>query len=116
MRGEVLVFHPPADSYTGNKTDLVKRVVAMGGDRVQIRDGALYLNGKAQQEPYIKEPMQGEFPEHTVAEGCFYTLGDNRNNSHDSRYFGDVPNENRVASVRWIFWSQAWNRIGTAVH
>src|SRR5512136_1206915 len=61
-RGDVVVFHPPSSP----KEDYIKRVVAVAGDTVAVRDGKLWVNGQAQTEPYLKEQIiQGTFPEMT---------------------------------------------------
>jgi signal peptidase I len=116
-RGELAVFHFPPDP----ARNLVKRIVALPGDRVRMRDGRLVLNGKAVAEPYAfyspgqSVPFRDEFPSlrtadpdvepawwstlrrsvHddavTVPPGCVFALGDNRNDSEDSRYWGFVP-------------------------
>ena len=114
LRGDVVVFHPPSPRYTGENTQLVKRVVAVSGDTVEITDGRLILNGKTLQEPYLREPMQGEYPAHQVEPDSMFLLGDNRNNSADSRVFGDVPLKNYVGRVSWIYWSATPGRAGTA--
>ena len=114
-RGDTVVFHPPA-GYRGEKTDLVKRIVGVGGDTVEVRDGVLWLNDKPQVETYVLERMENDFPPHRVAENHYFMLGDNRNNSFDSRFYGDVPRENWVGRVAWIFWSKDLGRIGTAAN
>ncbi len=53
-RGEIVVFRSPEESRAADKTDLIKRVVAVEGDEVEVKDGVLYLNGLAQDEPFIK--------------------------------------------------------------
>ena len=115
QRGDVVVFHPPT-KYNGDKTDLVKRVVALGGDTVEIKDGAFWLNGERQAEPYTLEPAELTYEAHKVADNCLFVLGDNRNNSHDSRFFGDVPSENWVGRVAWICYAKDVRRIGSATH
>ena len=104
MRGDIAVFHPPKN-YTGDKTDLIKRVVGLEGDVIEVKDGALYRNeAKIEEAGYVWEPIDNYFPPHRVAPGCCFMMGDNRNNSHDSRYFGDVPLENYVGRAEVIFW------------
>ncbi len=110
-RGDTVVFIPPSGK--SNKSALIKRVIVLGGDTVEIKNGSLLLNGTPQVEPYIKERIEGDFPPYTVRKGCFFGMGDNRNNSHDSRYLGDIPLENYQGRVTEIFWSEDWSRVGT---
>lgn len=105
--GDVIVFHPP----TSPKEEYIKRVVAVGGDRVSVHDGKLWINGEAMDEPYINEkPMIGTFPEITVPEGSVFAMGDNRNNSGDSRVFGPVPKSSILGKAFFLYWPLA--RIG----
>jgi len=67
---------------------IIKRVIGFEGDKIEIKNGVLYLNGKEKKEPYIKEEILGDYPEITVPKGKVFVMGDNRNNSSDSRAFG----------------------------
>ncbi|WP_397379503.1 signal peptidase I [Paenibacillus sp. YYML68] len=79
----------------------VKRVIAKSGDAVEIKDGQVFLNGQLLDEPYVKEPMYPEPPRTwTVPEGHVFVLGDNRNNSKDSRQIGFVP-FNHVLGIKF---------------
>ncbi len=109
-RCDTVVFKPPGKNDTAR---VISRVIALGGDSVEVKNGELLLNGTPQVEPYINEPIEGDFQLHKVREGRFFVLGDNRNNSHDSRYLGDIPMENYRGRVAEIFWSQDWSRVGT---
>lgn len=109
-RGDVVVFVPPASS---NLTDdLIKRVVGLPGDKLEMKDGKLYVNGEPQEEPYIAEPIQYEFPALTVPEGKMFVLGDNRNRSYDSHEWGfaDLDSVKGKALItywpldRWKYW------------
>ena len=84
----MVVFHSPVNE----DEDLVKRVVAVAGDRVAVKDGTLYVNGVAQEEPYLLEQdfegdVAGDRSSRRVKSSC---MGDNRNNSGDSRFFGPI--------------------------
>jgi signal peptidase I len=106
-RGDMVVFHPPQEHYSGSHSDLIKRLVAVGGESVEIKDGKFWLNGVVQDEPYLAEQrIQGDFPQITVPPGHFFMLGDNRNNSSDSRVFGCVPEGNCIGKAIWIYWAQ----------
>lgn len=102
-RGEIIVFHPPHVKDPAN-TDFIKRVVALENDVVEVSDGVLYLNGIPQNEPFIKEPIDADFPAYRVPKGHVFVMGDNRNNSDDSRYWGPLPLENIVGKAFVIFW------------
>ncbi len=99
--GDVVVF----DSPLHEDEDLVKRVVAVEGDRVAVHDGSLYVNGAAQDEPYLLEQdFRGEESEMVVPDGQVFVLGDNRNNSGDSRIFGPIPRDSIIGSGFVIYW------------
>ncbi|MBN9419488.1 signal peptidase I [bacterium SCN 62-11] len=110
-RGDIVVFSPP-EAYHGNKEDLVKRIVAVGGDVVEVRQGALWLNGTRQNESFIKEPMTGDFAPFKVPADQFFMMGDNRNDSFDSRYWGAVPRANLKGRAVRIIWSREPGRMG----
>ncbi len=101
-RGDVIVFHPPGRP---GSDPFIKRVVAVSGDSVSVHDGALYLNGVAQDEPYIKEhPIEGDYPETIIRPGFVWAMGDNRNNSGDSRVFGPVSLDSIMGEAFAIYW------------
>jgi signal peptidase I len=100
-RGQIVVFRNPRE----DGEDLIKRVVAVAGDQVAVREGKLWVNGEAQDEPYLNEPvMDGSYPETTVPPDMFFAMGDNRNNSGDSRVFGPVPYENILGRAIITYW------------
>lgn len=80
--GDIVTFAYPSDT----SVDFIKRIVAKEGDIVEIKDNHLYINGEKKTEPYINEKEMADFSEVTVPENSFFVLGDNRNNSRDSRY------------------------------
>lgn len=99
--GEVIVFH----SSVTKGEDLVKRVVAVAGDSVAIHDGALYVNGAKKDEPYLKEQnFSGDYPETIIPAGQFFVMGDNRNNSGDSRLFGPIGKDSVIGEAFVIYW------------
>jgi len=102
QRGDIVVFHPPGQN---GSDPFIKRVVAVSGDTIAISGGVLWLNGVLQEEPYLKEhPMQGELPETRIPPGYVWLMGDNRNNSGDSRVFGPVPVKSIIGKAFAIYW------------
>jgi len=86
-RGDIVVFRAPDDFE--HETLYVKRVIGVGGDEIYIHDGNVYLNGEAIVEPYIRNTTDGEFGPYNVPVGSYFMMGDNRNNSLDSRMWRD---------------------------
>ncbi|MCR4441403.1 MAG: signal peptidase I [Peptococcaceae bacterium] len=102
-RGEVIVFKPPASS--GLKEDLIKRLIALPGDTVEIKDGKLYVNGEAKEEPYLNEPIQYTFNKMVVPPGKIFVLGDNRNRSYDSHEWKELADLDSVKGKAFItYW------------
>jgi signal peptidase I len=99
-RGEIVIFQFPGDQ----SRDFVKRVVGVPGDRIEIRQGQLYVNGEGLEEAYITHPDRGDTPEITVPPDAYYVLGDNRRASNDSRDWGPVPGDNLVGRAWVSFW------------
>lgn len=101
-RGDVIVFHPPGRV---GSDPFIKRIVAIGGDTIEVRDGYLYVNGVRQEEGYIKEyPIVGDFRQTLVPQGSIWAMGDNRNNSGDSRVFGPVSVDAIMGEAFAIYW------------
>ncbi len=128
-RGDVIVFRYPMDI----RQNFVKRVIGVPGDHIHIVDKVVYVNGHALTEPYAQhidahiEPYRDNFPsqpygpvvdraqqmlaanvsngELVVPPGNYFAMGDNRENSLDSRYWGFVPRENIIGKPLVIFWS-----------
>jgi signal peptidase I len=80
-RGDIVIFPYPDNP----ETTYVKRVIGLPGETVEIKKGAVYIDGKPIKESYLKEVMNGEYGPYVVPEGCYFMLGDNRNSSQDSR-------------------------------
>jgi signal peptidase I len=136
-RGDIIVFHYPVDP----KQHFVKRVIGLPGDRLKMVNKKVFIDGKPLDEPYVRfiEPpnnlFRDDFPrvdipayglegkwwlqmrklvedgELIVPEGHYFVMGDNRDDSQDSRYWGFVPQENIIGRPLVIYWSvQDWDR------
>ena len=101
-KGEVLIFRYPRDP----SRDFVKRVIATAGDTIEIKEGRVYVNDQLQREDYILEKTRTEFPKVTIPDGTVFVMGDNRNNSEDSRFsdVGFVPLDLVKGKAILIFW------------
>jgi len=98
--GEVVVLHPPSDP----GRNYIKRVVALAGQTVLIRDGHVYINNRMLREPYLRAATDGSYGPVTVPPKDIFVLGDNRDNSEDSRMFGFVPDRNLVGEAVLVYW------------
>lgn len=131
QRGDIVVFLSPAEP----GLYVVKRLVGIPGDRLHLRDGSLYRNGEPVHEPYVihngsYNPYRDNFPaipateggtltpewqltmnshiekgELVVPEGSYFAMGDNRDVSYDSRYWGFIPHQNIIGRPMFIYWS-----------
>lgn len=104
-RGDIIVFHFPMNP----EEELIKRVIGLPGDHISVSDGTVSVNGQMLNEPYIAATptYTGEWD---VAEGQLFVLGDNRNNSNDSKDWGLLPEEKVVGKAVLIYWPPPlWN-------
>ena len=107
-RGDIIVFISPEDP----KKDFVKRLIAIGGQTIEIRDGKIYIDGKYADEPssirgvyyYNSGDYGKEGQVITVPKDSYYALGDNSASSRDSRYWAFVPKNNLLGKVICIYW------------
>lgn len=101
-RRDIVVFKSPED---GQKK-MIKRIIGLPGDSVYIGKGTLYINGEKTEEDFIKEPMEGDFGPYTVPQGKYFVMGDNRNNSKDSRYWSNsFVDENDILAKAWFVYA-----------
>jgi len=109
-RGDVIVFVYPEDP----SKDFIKRIVAVGGDQIEVRNKVIYLNGeKAPDEHGYFAPGSRIYPSgkrdnfgpYTVPQGHVFVMGDNRDHSHDSRFWGPVPVTDILGKAFILYWS-----------
>ena len=112
QRGDIVVLHDP----DGKVTTLIKRVIAVGGQTIDLQNGHVVVNGQALTEPYSHGlpsiPLRGStitFP-YKVPADSVWVMGDNRTDSQDSRWFGAVPLSSVHGRAFFIYWP--WSRIG----
>ena len=111
-RGDIIVLRSDLD-YNGHKKNLVKRIIALPGDTVSIKGGLVYLNGEVLHEPYTKDGFTAsDMDELTVSERSLFCLGDNRQNSADSRSpsIGFISNDQVIGKA--LFRLFPLNRVG----
>lgn len=102
--GDVVVFHSPE----GHDELLVKRVVAMPGDRIESRGGRVCVHGHTVPEAYLASPAGTDFiAPQVIPAGHYFVLGDNRGNSYDSRRFGPIAASLVIGRARLVLWSSA---------
>ena len=105
-RGDIVVLHP-RQRYDRN--DLVKRVIGIPGDRFEIREGKVFVNGRELIEPYIKQAWRGQLDPIDIPADRYFVMGDNRDNSQDSRSFGLVDEDDIVGKAIVSWWPRsAW--------
>lgn len=101
-RGDIVAFRAPPKS--GEKDDLVKRVIGLPGEEIQVKDGQVLINGTALEENYLLEKPDYQYKPVTVPEDSYFVLGDNRRSSNDSHMWGFLPKQN-ILGVVWIrYW------------
>jgi signal peptidase I len=93
-RGDLVVFERPENEAAGQIKDLIKRVVGLPGERIESRDGDVYIDGDLLEEPYLADGAEttGLEPQ-TVPEGHVFVMGDNRGDSMDSRVFHAIDED-----------------------
>ena len=102
QRGDVVVFWYPLD----RSKSFIKRVVALPGELVEMRDGRVYVNGQLLPEQFVpKEYMDGSaFGPYTIPDDQYFVMGDHRSSSNDSRVFGPVPREAIYGKAVFAYW------------
>ncbi len=115
-RGDIIVFEFPEDP----SKDFIKRVMGTPGDTVEIREKRVYVNGVPLAEPYVRyadgpgvevfPPARDNMPPIKVPPGKLFVMGDNRDRSYDSRFWGFVDMDKVVGEALFIYFSVDWNR------
>jgi len=107
-RGDIIVFNPPEAWAQSDGTPYIKRVIGLGGETIEIRDGGVYVDGTRLDEPYVYEGQQtivtGDRGRWVVPPGEYFVMGDHRMNSADSRVFGPIPRESIVGRAWLRYW------------
>ena len=124
QRGDVIIFKYPKEP----DVDFIKRIIGIPGDVIEVRDKQVYRNNEALKEAYIRVdepdrilPGRDNFGPVTVPDNMYFVMGDNRDNSMDSRFWGFVGKDDIIAKARRIYWSWEsltdirWSRIGQAI-
>ena len=126
---EIIVFRFPEDE----TKDFIKRVIGLPGDVIEVRDKIVFVNGEAQKEPYIihrdaavfpptSQSPRDNFGPFTVPENAYFVMGDNRDQSYDSRFWGVVTRDKIRGKAFVVYWSWdslqksiRWKRIGRLI-
>ena len=112
QRGEVVIFEAP----NAPGEDYIKRVIALPGDSIEVKNGAVYINGSELDEPYIMAPPKYTLAKQEVPESHYFVLGDNRNNSNDSHNDWLVPRGNMIGKAWLSTWPpDTWGLVPTFV-
>lgn len=128
-RRDVIVFQWPKDP----SKDFIKRAIGKGGETIDIRDKQVFVDGKPLREPYAihTDPTirpagydyRDNYGPYTVPKGDLFMMGDNRDNSNDSRYWGPLPMDLIKGRAMFLYWSwdknknwPRWNRIFSVIH
>jgi signal peptidase I len=107
--GDIVVFTPSPNIHT-DAPRLVKRLIGVEGDLIEVKDGTVYRNGVALIEPYENQTPDYTLPLFRVPKGYVFVLGDNRRNSYDSHAWGFLPRKNIFAQAMFCYWPPS--RIG----
>lgn len=100
QRGDIIVFRDPRNS----ERKLIKRVIGLPGETLEIQQGRVSINGEQLAEPYIEAPARYSMPSTLIPAGHYFVLGDNRNNSSDSHNWGVLP-EDAIIGKAWLsYW------------
>ena len=100
-RGDIVMFAFPDDE----KDNYLKRIIGLPGEKVEIKNGLVYINDseKPLDEPYINDPPNGNYGPYNVPEGCYFMLGDNRDESKDARFWNNTyVKKEKIVGKAWL--------------
>ena len=104
-RGHIVVFEAPPGEGSAEVKDLIKRVIGLPGETVEGKDGAIFINGRRLDEPWLPDGVQSRtFGPEQVPEGHYWMLGDNRLDSRDSTFFKSVPRNSMIGRAFVRIW------------
>jgi signal peptidase I len=110
-RGDIVMFSPPDILLQQSMhDDLIKRVIGLPGDKVEVKDGRVYVNDRPLRETYIMAPPEYRWGPDVVPPNSYLVLGDNRNDSYDSHFWGFVPRDHILGRAIFRFWP--FQRVG----
>jgi signal peptidase I len=110
QRGDIIVFHDPQEP----SRNLIKRIIGLPGEIIEINSGQVFVNGQQLDEPYLNSPSLRAEPQTPIPEGTYFVMGDNRNNSSDSRSWGVLAKDRIVGKAAFTYWpARLW---GPAPH
>jgi len=95
-RGDIVIVH-----VDGEETPLIKRVIGLPGEELEIKNNQVFINGQGIVEPYLASSSQRDFGPVQILQGHVFVMGDNRNNSRDSRVIGSIPLK-QIEAKAWI--------------
>lgn len=106
-RGDIMVFKYPVNP----DRDFIKRVIGLPGETIEIKDSKVYIDGKILEQPFLPPNLKYDrnFAPIKIGEHQYFMMGDNRNNSEDSRFWGTLPEKNIVGKAMFVYWPS--NRI-----
>ncbi len=118
-RGDIVIFQPPAGfKENGQDIPFIKRVIGVAGDTVELRQGAVWVNGVKLEEPYLfgnqpTEPFTAQ-TKWLIGKDQLFVLGDHREASQDSRLFGPIPKSSVIGRAWLRYWGGSFGFIGSA--
>nr|RNJ69135.1 MAG: signal peptidase I [Leptolyngbya sp. IPPAS B-1204] len=111
-RGDIVIFRPPAQltkmmqgiMTIDQDTVFVKRIVGLPGERLEVKQGKVFINNHPLSEPYLEAAPDYTWGPITIPANAFVVFGDNRNNAFDSHFWGVVPRDHLLGKVVWRYW------------